>query len=230
MDAASHAAEEPPSIDSSILGMREAFAAAKESPIVECARRKALAIQAGLDELAANVEGAMAQLDDNRITALAVLQKGATARVEPAEVLAIIATGVETVLAAAATKRAGLEKELVVADAALSEAIDAVAAAVEASDAEEWLLQVQVHANCRATQASETLDDTTLARRASGLSERMAEAEAMVAGIPSRPSTSTVLSVRPAPHPKALRAALPRLLGALASITLVEVSSTLFIR
>lgn len=104
---------------------------AKCSPIIECARLRVLAAQAGLDALATNEEAALVQLETNRDAALSVLHAGVLADVEPAEVLAIHAAGVDAVHAAAASKRSALETELVAADAALSEVIDAVASLSE---------------------------------------------------------------------------------------------------
>lgn len=74
-----------------------------------------------------------------------------------------------------------------------------------------------------AYQAVTLLDDETLERHAPALTARFMAAQAGVAGIPEQPATSGFLAVRPAPGPKALRAALPRLLGALAVVLVDEV-------
>lgn len=104
--------------------------AAQLPPLVEFARHGATTLQARLDALAVNVEAALAQLETNAALAAAV-KSGALGGVYLAEVQAAYSTGVDTVHAAAAVKRAGLEAELVAADAALGEAIDATAALAE---------------------------------------------------------------------------------------------------
>lgn len=110
------------------------------SPLVESCRRKVLAIQAGLDALTANAEAALIQLGANRDAGLELLsQTGDIADGDAASVAAVYAAGVEAVHAAAATKRAGLETELVDADAALSEAIEATTALSEVREVEVLL-------------------------------------------------------------------------------------------
>lgn len=101
------------------------------SSLVEGARRRALALQAGLDALALNLETARGQLDANRDAALAYLEAGAVTGADAVEIRAAFASGVDAVLAAAAVKRSGLESELVAADAALGTAIEAASALAE---------------------------------------------------------------------------------------------------
>lgn len=108
-----------------------ADAATAVAPLVECARRKVLAIQAHLDTLALNEELSIEQLGANRDSALAALQGAVVAGVDAEAVLAVFRSGIDAVLAAATAKRTGLETELVAADAALVEALDATTALAE---------------------------------------------------------------------------------------------------
>ena len=103
-------------------------AIAHTSVFIECARQRGLVIQAGLDILSSNVETALAQLATNRDAALAAIQSDVAASVNEVDITAIFTAGVDEVHAAAAIKRAGLETELVAADAALGEAIEVAAA------------------------------------------------------------------------------------------------------
>lgn len=95
-----------------------AQAAAQASPLVECARHRALASQAELDALAANLEATQAQLEKNRDAALAMIEEGFRDIVAAAR-------------AAATAKRALLETELVGTDAVLSEALRTAADVAE---------------------------------------------------------------------------------------------------
>lgn len=100
-------------------------------PLIEIVQRRALCIQAGLDRLATNEMEALVQLEANRDAALAAVRTGRVASVEAAAVIAAFSAGVDAVQAAAARKRTGLETELVEADAAHGELIDAIAALAE---------------------------------------------------------------------------------------------------
>lgn len=113
------------------VALRAELAMLRNSTSVECARRKVLAVQGRLDVLAANLEAALLQLEANRGTAL---QANVASSVDPGAMQAIFASGIDAVHAASALKRAGLETELVAADAALSEAIDTTAALEEVRD------------------------------------------------------------------------------------------------
>jgi hypothetical protein len=95
-----------------------AEAAATTAPLVESARRRALAAQAELDALAAHKEAALAQIDANRDAVVAAAQECHRANTEAVE-------------AAAADKQTRLEAEIMAADAALSAAITATAALAE---------------------------------------------------------------------------------------------------
>lgn len=108
-----------------------AEAAAQAVALVDSVRRRALAMQAGLDELAANEATALARLDSNRDAALVALHGDMLPGVDPAEVMAAYASGVDTVRAAVATKRVGLETEALAADEVLVEALDTSAALTE---------------------------------------------------------------------------------------------------
>lgn len=79
-------------------------------------------------QLEANLGAAMVA---NLGAAMVALQTGVAAGVDATEVEAVFTTGVHEVNSDAAVKRAGLETELVAADAALSEAIDATVALAE---------------------------------------------------------------------------------------------------
>lgn len=95
-----------------------ALAAAQSSPLVESARRRALAAQAELDALATHKDASVAQLEANRDAVIASTQ-------------ACFRVSIDAVLSASATKQAALEAELEAADAALSAAIAASAAIAE---------------------------------------------------------------------------------------------------
>lgn len=120
-------------VDKSLLAVIDAFApannnsrnhATKGAPVIECARRRVVATQTGLDTLATNEAVALLQLEYNREATLA-------ARVT--EVQAGFALCVDIVRADAAAKRAALETELVAIDAALCEMIDAAASHAKVS-------------------------------------------------------------------------------------------------
>lgn len=171
-----------PAVVPDVSDLRAEFAAARASPLlVESARRKTLAVHEGLEVLAANSAAALLQLELNRDNALAALETGAVVGIEPAAVLAGFATGVDAVHASTSAKRTGLETELVTADAALSEAIDVVAALENVSCARRG----DPGAVCRTAplrfQAAADLHDDALARIAPVLSARLAAAQAAVA-------------------------------------------------
>ena len=105
--------------------------AASSPPLVDCARHRVLAIQTELDSLATHTEAAFLQLEANRDAALAALESDAVAGVDAQAVLAAFSYGVDTAQASSASKRVGLEAELVAADAALGVAMDATAALSE---------------------------------------------------------------------------------------------------
>lgn len=94
-------------------------------------RRKVLVIQAQLDALAVNEEVSLGQLGANRDAALEAIEGTAVPGVDEEAILAVCRVGVDTVHTAASVKRTGLETELVTADAALGEAIDATVAIAE---------------------------------------------------------------------------------------------------
>lgn len=104
------------------------------STVVECARHRVIAAQTGLDALSGNLEAALVQLQANRDSATTAIHKGVFSGVDEADVLTVFAAGIAAVHTAAADKRTRLESELVVADAALSDAIDARAAVAEVGD------------------------------------------------------------------------------------------------
>lgn len=106
-------------------------AATQASPFVERSRSRVIAVQVALDTLLANEVAALVQLEANRDAVLVALSVGAVAGVEALAVEAAFVSGVDAVYAAATGKRVGLETELVAADAALDEAIDATAAILE---------------------------------------------------------------------------------------------------
>lgn len=105
--------------------MSEASGLGQASELVMGARRRAVGIQVELDALASNETAALAQLEANRDAALLAIEVNVLADVDSTAITAQFVSGVDGVHAAAASKRAGLETELVAADAALSVAIDA---------------------------------------------------------------------------------------------------------
>lgn len=118
--------------------LRAELARAQVSPLIESARRKTLSVQAELDALSSYVESALLQLDYNRDAALAVPRSGVIASDGDgdgaAAVRAIFASGIDSLHATAATKRAKLESELVDADAVLGEVIEVATALTEVWD------------------------------------------------------------------------------------------------
>lgn len=96
-------------------------------PIVLCARHKAVAIEAELAALAGNEEAVLAQLEANRHAAIA------SGRFEQ-ELSTVFDAGAAELRAAAATKRVALQTEAVAVDAALEDALAAVAALTEVRD------------------------------------------------------------------------------------------------
>lgn len=187
--------------------------ASQACPLVECARRRALAPQVGLDELTANVEASLEQLDATREGLLAALQVGIVTCIDAAEVHAAFASGVEALHTAAATKRTGLEVELVAADAALVEAIDAGAALAEVrkklySSSGPACLQVTSCLQTAFEIDSTAIDSTAIMRRASlaALFERFSAAQAAVAAVPEQPVTSSFLRVELPPTAESSRA------------------------
>lgn len=88
------------------------------APLVQRARRKALAAQVELDALAAHEEAVLSQFEANRDAAMAELQ-------------ARFADSIDATRAAAATKRTSLQAELVTADAAIDKATTTAAALSE---------------------------------------------------------------------------------------------------
>lgn len=212
----------------SVPAPREELLAANDASIViDSARRKICAIQAVLDALPASIEMALMQLDANRDSALTALQT--LAGFDPAEVQAVISSGVDAVHAAAASKRSGLESELVAADEALSEAIDARAALAEVGYTVQdcWSApRITQHrsSSYNTAQAAMSPNGDVLVHHAPALSARFAAAEAAVVAIPEQPITSSFLMVEPMAGPEARPAAISDLLGSLALVWVAEVS------
>lgn len=167
------------------------------------ARRCALAIQGGLDTLAANGEAALVRLEDNSVVALAALQEGATPNA--GDVHAAIASGVDAVHMAAASKRAGLETELVAVDVALVQASEAVGvlAEVRYGQPRPDSLILMMHglfllsSSRTRSQAVVVLDDDALVQHAAELFSQFEAGLAGVAAIPEEPATSSFLAVEP---------------------------------
>lgn len=143
MNEGDAAADSSSSAPVGFSGMGESFSstsqdAAPTNPLVDCARRRVLAIQVELDTLATNAEVAFLQLEANRDAALAALESGAVAGVDAHAVLAAFSSGVDAAQASSTSKRVGLEAELVAADAALGVAMDAAAALSEVWVSRIW--------------------------------------------------------------------------------------------
>lgn len=103
---------------------RASFAARANGVHIENARRRALAVQVGLDLLEDNHSAALEQLENNRNTALDALRAGIVTDVVAADIQAVFESGVDTLGVDAHVKQTGLETELVAADAAHAEAIE----------------------------------------------------------------------------------------------------------
>lgn len=173
------------------------------SPIVACARHKALAIDAALCALATNEEAALSQIETTRNVAIAVGH--------PEKMFAsAYEARVAEVRAAAATKRVALQTDAVAADAALEGALAAVAALSEVrvySRPTKLPSLCTVHVLC-SLQAAAALSDAELAAQESALAALESAARSAVAAIPVSPATSASLSLAFVPSsPEALRAA-----------------------
>lgn len=152
-------------------------------------------------------------MEANRDAALEILPT--VVGVDAAAISSVCTRGIEAVLAAAATKRAGLEAELVTADGALGEAIDVKFA----------LAELLCSCLSVAPASFAGLDDGALAQHAPALLARFTAVQSAVAAIPERPVTRSFLAVEPAPGPEALRAQCTGMLGVLAVIGTVEVGA-----
>lgn len=119
------------SVTSDSSAVRREFEVAETYPFVDCSRLRVQSIQSALDSLSASEASALAQLDINRDAIIAYLGGRCPTGDELAKVVYAFESGVDSVCSAAASKRAGLESELVAADAALCGALDVTAALVE---------------------------------------------------------------------------------------------------
>lgn len=194
-----------PSADSAPGDGSSGESATQESFLVGCARRKALAVRAELDALAANVDACEEQLEGNGEAAIAAIRD-------------LVKTGMDSLHAAASTKRAGLQTELAAADAALEAAARTTSALAEVGVVRYVVASLAADSfpiSPRASQAAVVLNDSDVAHHAAALSERFTAARAAVAAIPDHPATSAYLAVAPAPDLPVLRTALAGMLDAI---------------
>lgn len=135
-------------------------------PIIACARHKALAVHAELEVLAGNEEATLTQLAGVREAAIA-------AGYPPESVDSVFEARVSEVPTVAAAKRAALQTEAVIVDAALEGALAAI------DEMREVVL----------------LDDAELVARAAAILAREASARAAVAAVPVSPITSAFIGL-----------------------------------